>query len=382
MTQAEEYLQKVCAERVLRVVFSLPESEYPYRKTTLRLLENGSYQAERFTETQAFHENFPADRLYQKLSELFPAAYRQVQLFTADTVHSAKLSKKGKLLSNRAKNAENTPAPASHNREKRYLLDADNLPPVFQELGVTTADGKIIRAKYDKFRQICRFLEQIDDVLSKDTGERLEIVDFGCGKSYLTFILYHYITAVLGKQAHIVGLDLKEEVIRNCGTLAKKYGYDGLEFLCMDVKDYTPKQSIDMVISLHACDIATDYALYFAVKSGAKYIFSVPCCQKEVNHQIGASALSLFTEHGLIKERFAALATDALRANLLEREGYAVDMLEFVDFDSSPKNLLIRASRRPGMPDRYKAEKLRRAAGETKSAFGFEITLEKLLARD
>ena len=378
MTETESFLRDMAALEVEKITFSTPCGENIYKKSVIRRLNDG-FQAEHFTEKQAFHENFPVYQLEEKLSALFPTLYRQAHFVTEKYFYDAKLSKKGKLLTNRTKNTSAPEKTNAHDRKKNYIIDAENLPPVFCELGVAGADGKILRAKFDKFRQICRFTELLNDVLKDEKKEELHLVDFGCGKSYLTFVVYYYITEILHKKAHITGLDLKREVMENCTALAKKYGYTGLEFLCMDVKDYKPEKQVDMVITLHACDVATDYALAFAVKCGAKYIFSVPCCQKEANGMIHTEKFAIFTDYGLIKERFSALATDALRAKLLEKSGYAVDVVEFVDFENSPKNMLIRAVRGKPSADRFKAAHIEKEIAAIREEFGISITLEDLL---
>ena len=378
MTETESFLRDMAALEVEKITFSTPCGENIYKKSVIRRLNDG-FQAEHFTEKQAFHENFPVCQLEEKLKALFPALYRQAHFVTEKYFYDAKLSKKGKLLTNRTKNTSAPEKMNAHDRKKNYIIDAENLPPVFCELGVAGADGKILRAKFDKFRQICRFTELLNDVLKDEKKEERHLVDFGCGKSYLTFVVYYYITEILHKKAHITGLDLKREVMENCTVLAKKYGYTGLEFLCMDVKDYKPEKQVDMVITLHACDVATDYALAFAVKCGAKYIFSVPCCQKEANGMIHTEKFSIFTDYGLIKERFSALATDALRAKLLEKSGYAVDIVEFVDFENSPKNMLIRAVRGKPSADRFKAAHIEKEIAAIREEFGISITLEDLL---
>ncbi len=377
-TETESFLRDMAALEVEKITFSTPCGENIYKKSVIRRLNDG-FQAEHFTEKQAFHENFPVCQLEEKLNALFPTLYRQAHFVTEKYFYDAKLSKKGKLLTNRTKNTSAPEKMNAHDRKKNYIIDAENLPPVFCELGVAGADGKILRAKFDKFRQICRFTELLNDVLKDEKKEELHLVDFGCGKSYLTFVVYYYITEILHKKAHITGLDLKREVMENCTALAKKYGYTGLEFLCMDVKDYKPEKQVDMVITLHACDVATDYALAFAVKCGAKYIFSVPCCQKEANGMIHTEKFAIFTDYGLIKERFSALATDALRAKLLEKSGYAVDVVEFVDFENSPKNMLIRAVRGKPSADRFKAAHIEKEIAAIREEFGISITLEKLL---
>ena len=377
-TETESFLRDMAALEVEKITFSTPCGENIYKKSVIRRLNDG-FQAEHFTEKQAFHENFPVCQLEEKLNALFPTLYRQAHFVTEKYFYDAKLSKKGKLLTNRTKNTSAPEKMNAHDRKKNYIIDAENLPPVFCELGVAGADGKILRAKFDKFRQICRFTELLNDVLKDEKKEELHLVDFGCGKSYLTFVVYYYITEILHKKAHITGLDLKRDVMENCTALAKKYGYTGLEFLCMDVKDYKPEKQVDMVITLHACDVATDYALAFAVKCGAKYIFSVPCCQKEANGMIHTEKFAIFTDYGLIKERFSALATDALRAKLLEKSGYAVDVVEFVDFENSPKNMLIRAVRGKPSADRFKAAHIEKEIAAIREEFGISITLEKLL---
>lgn len=382
MTEITGFIKEICGLDIIKAAFSLPKKDSAYKKAVLRKTAKDKYQIEIFTETQAFHENLQANELESKIYTLFPETFLQAEFFTDGYIYRAKLSKKGKLLTNRQKNTSGISSELSHNRKKNYIIDQNNLPPVFKELGVSTADGKIINAKYDKFKQICRFTEQINDVLSKEQNDTLNIIDFGCGKSYLTFVLYHYITEILHKKANITGLDLKRDVIEKCTALAKKYNYEGLNFMCMDIKDFKPSSPVDMVISLHACDTATDYALYFGVKTNAKYIFSVPCCQKEANSMAKAQNLSILTDYGIVKERFFALCTDSLRAKLLELHGYSTDICEFIDFENSPKNMLIRAKKRHTSADRYKNASIISQIDKLKSEFGIEITLEKLLSEN
>ena len=232
----------------------------------------------------------------------------------------------------------------SHNRKKHYLLEEGVPVPFLVQLGVMTPDGRVVKARYDKFRQINRYLEFVEDILpSLPKGREISIIDFGCGKSYLTFALYYYLHEKQGYDVHITGLDLKEDVIAECGRLAKSFGYEKLEFLHGDIADYTGTDEVDMVVTLHACDTATDYALYKAIKWNAKVIFCVPCCQHELNKQIDDTSRMPIMKYGLIKERVSALYTDALRANMLEAEGYKTQILEFIDMEHTPKNILIRA---------------------------------------
>ena len=231
-----------------------------------------------------------------------------------------------------------------HNRQKHYILKEGIPVPFLQDLGVMTGDGKVVRTKYDKFRQINRFLELIEDVLpALDAGRESRIIDFGCGKSYLTFAMYYYLHELKGYPVRITGLDLKKDVISRCSRLSESYGYDNLEFCHGDIADYSGADEVDMVVTLHACDTATDYALAKAVAWGAKVILSVPCCQHELNRTMENPLLKPVFQYGIIKERMAALYTDALRAQLLEHQGYRTQILEFIDMEHTPKNLLIRA---------------------------------------
>jgi len=348
MTELEKTLDEITKLDIVKMIFSCPYTKtQEYLKCNARPIKDGKeYQFESFTKTQAFHENVQREALCGKVASLMSHTFRQAEIFTSEYVYGLKISSKGKLLHNKRKNTDAVKeGNGNNNRQKNHIIDLDNAPPVFTDIGIIGKDGKIINSKYDKYKQICRFCEFIDDVVKNDKRQEYFIVDFGCGKSYLTFVCYHYMTKIAGKKVKIVGLDLKEKVIADCNSLAKKYGYDNLEFLCMDVKDYVPDRRPDMVIALHACDIATDYALYNAYLWQSDYIFSVPCCQHEMNGKVKTENFGLLTEYGLIKERFSALATDALRAKTLEYCGYKTDVLEFIDVEHSPKNILLRSAR-------------------------------------
>ncbi|WP_394188197.1 class I SAM-dependent methyltransferase [Paenisporosarcina quisquiliarum] len=297
------------------------------------------YQYERVLK----HENIELSNLAPKLEELLQQ-FRQVQAeFEEQKIH-IQLSKKFKVLWKSDQVQTKKIVNLSHNRKKNYLLSEDIAYPFLVRLGVQTPDGKVKKQKHDKFRQINRFVEFIDDALEYLPKDRpVRILDFGSGKSYLTFALYHYLRIEKGLDIRVTGLDLKKEVIEECQQIAKDLNYDHLEFLVGDINDYNEETAVDMVVTLHACDVATDMALARAVKWGAKVILSVPCCQHELNSQLSSPTLDVMLQHGLIKERFAALATDSIRAELLKLVGYEAQLLEFIDMEHTPKNILIRA---------------------------------------
>mgnify|MGYP002138185360 CR=1 FL=1 len=305
------------------------------------------YQMETFRGNQAFHENLSADEACEKMLEAMENM-KQMQLVTADAEFSVLISKKGKVtIKKKQKKAKMRPLDLNHNRKKQYILQEGVPVPFLQDLGVMTEEGKIVHARFDKFRQINRFLEFIEDILPQlDSGRELTILDFGCGKSYLTFAMYYYLHELKEYDIRIIGLDLKKDVIRHCNELSEKYGYEKLHFYQGDIASYTGRDEVDMVVTLHACDTATDYALEKAVKWNAKVILSVPCCQHELNRQIANKELYPIMDYGILKERMAALLTDGIRAKLLENAGYETQILEFIDMEHTPKNLLIRAVKR------------------------------------
>ncbi|MFN3631983.1 methyltransferase [Exiguobacterium profundum] len=288
------------------------------------------------------HKNLTPDEAVTEVNELLET-FRQGQFQLKDSDLQFQLSKKFKVTLKEKQTAQKE-VQLSHNREKQYVLPLDEPVPFLIRLGIQSADGKVKRQKYDKFKQINRFLEFIEDSLKHLPADRtVRILDFGSGKSYLTFALYHFLHEMKGYDVHITGLDLKKEVIEECASIAKDLGYERLEFLVGDINEYEGETAVDMVVTLHACDVATDMALARAVRWGAKVILSVPCCQKELNRQIQAPNLDVMLQHGLIKERFASLATDSIRAELLGLVGYDAQLLEFIDLEHTPKNIMIRA---------------------------------------
>lgn len=375
-------------ETLIRVILSNPSSKDGVIKICARpVLKNKTllFQIEEYTKTQVFHKNLTAgdagSYLTGKLSSdtssqtaSFKNALVETQSFTANVL----VSKKGTITIKKKMNAsaKQPKISLSHNRKKKYILEEGIPVPFLIDLGVMTQNGSIVNAHYDKFRQINRFLEYIEDILpSLPTGRELRILDFGCGKSYLTFAIYYYLKVLKGYPVRITGLDLKEDVIRHCNELAVKYGYDKLEFLCGDIAYYDGCSQVDMVVTLHACDTATDYALAKAVGWGAKVILSVPCCQHELNKQMKNDLLSPVLHYGILKERMAALMTDGLRAQILEANGYRTQILEFIDMAHTPKNLLIRAVYNGHCADN-KAQ-----INELLAAFDVNPTLYRLLCK-
>ncbi len=305
------------------------------------------FQAAQYTKTQVFHKNIEEDQVKAWVQNLIENEFKQTQIRYSNKEYTVLSGKKGNVtIKERKLNICEKPEKKdlSHNRKKTYILPEGTAVPFLVDLGVMTSEGKIVRTKYDKYRQINRFLEFIQDILPELPKNRpLTIIDFGCGKSYLTFAMYYYLNILMGYEVHMIGLDLKSEVIRHCNELANKYGYANLEFIHGDIADFEGADAVDMVVTLHACDTATDYALYKAVRWNAKVILSVPCCQHELNGQISNDMLSAVFSYGLLKERMAALMTDGLRGQLLEAVGYKTQILEFIDMEHTPKNILIRA---------------------------------------
>ena len=329
-------------DNIIKATFSIPKKNSIYIKCKLdRVIINDDlkYQFSLFTEKQVFHNNFDIDSVALKITELLENNFNSLEIFTNEYVYGYKISKSGKLLTNKRKNTE-VFVDISHNREKNYLLKDGIKIPALVDLGIMDIKGNVIRSSYDKFKQINRFVEIINDSIKDE--KKLKIIDFGCGKSYLTFILYYFLVEVKKIDTEIIGLDLKEDVIDKCNFLASKYNYTNLKFIKGDIAKYKDS-NVDMIITLHACDTATDYALYHAINMKTKYIFSVPCCQHEINNELDDKNFNIINKYGLLKERFSSLLTDAIRANILEYCGYKTQVMEFVSFDNSPKNILIRA---------------------------------------
>ncbi len=383
MSELQKYIDKIAMTDFYKMIISNPVSKSnEYKKIIVEEKESG-YQIAKYTQKQVFHENLNKEAVTSRLYQLIEGAYRQVNAFSKEGEHIILISKKGSPTYKEKKKqvgAESKPTTLDHNRKKNYILGEGQIIPPLVDMGIFTKEGKVVNAMYDKYRQINRFLEILNDEISKRELKQLNVIDFGCGKSYLTFVVYYYLTQVMGIDAHIIGLDLKADVIEKCNRAAQKYNYNNLHFELGDINGYKAPFDVDMVITLHACDTATDFALYNAIQWKAKMIFSVPCCQHELNKQMKPKTQTIMSRYGIVKERFAALATDAIRGNLLEYMGYRAQLLEFIDFDHTPKNILIRAVRQPVMPKGVR-EKALSEIDALIEEFGFEPTLYQLLIK-
>lgn len=336
------YLTQIFNENVLKIVISnKKEKNYKYNKIVLEL-KSDYYYVSKYTEKQVFNEKVNVSNIISYMNEMI-FYFKQYNFFTENIEFMIKISKKNKIFFSKLTSQNNIVLNLNNNREKKYILNEGNKIEPLIDMGIFTSDGHVVNSMYDKFKQINRFLEIIDDALKNKEYKQLNIIDFGCGKSYLTFVVYYYLTEIKNIKANIIGLDLKKDVIDNCNKIAEKYGYTGIKFEVGNINGYEVKCDVDMVITLHACDTATDYALYNAIKWNTKMIFSVPCCQHELNSKIAPNHLKIIKRYGIAKERISALYTDIIRCNLLEIMGYKTQLLEFVDFENTPKNLLIRA---------------------------------------
>lgn len=375
-------VEKVVSYNPTKIIISNPvQKSGGFRKIVLAKKPDSSFAAEKLTDMQAFHESVKKPELKAYLSKLFPTDFRQLNAWVSNEngndEYGIKVSKKGKyLLSKSIGGAVAEPA-AEHNRRKNYILPEGRAVPVLVDMGVMTKDGGVNPSMYDKFRQVNRFLEIIEDAYDAAPLNPLNIVDFGCGKAYLTFALYYYFSEIKKINVNILGLDIKRDVIAKCNAAAQKYGYGHLRFEHEDITGYNRDFPIDMAVALHACDTATDCALSHAVKQNAAMIFCAPCCQHELNGQIRSERLSILTKYGILKERTAAALTDAIRANILTCCGYKTQLLEFVDMEHTAKNIMLRAVKR-NIPSKVKKE----AYDEIISAvneFGADPALLRLL---
>lgn len=376
--QLEELYSEIAEGKLVQGTLSSPfvkSAEEPF-KVVLRPIEvKGKlvYQASEFVGSQAMHKNYAPNVCVDYLQKLL-SLYRQGIITTTNGYYHLTVGKDLQLKIKRKAVAQAV-LPMAHNRKKRYLLEEGDPIPFLVALGVMGSDGKVHPKKYDKFRQINRFCEMVRDICDAlPKGRAINIVDFGCGKAYLTFALHYYLHVIEGREVNILGLDLKKEVIEDCGALAKRLGLKGLVFAVADINTFEFNGKADLVISLHACDTATDAALEKAVRWGAEVIMCVPCCQHELYSQVKSDPLESLLRHGILRERFAALATDAARAEYLAMLGYDVQVLEFIEMEHTPKNLLLRGVK---SASKAREEKAAERYREFKSALGITPSIEK-----
>lgn len=349
MEKLKELIEKIiCSEELIMAVFSnlRRRDNISYNKVEVQpVLIQGEikYQFTYEFEKKVNHKNLNIEETIEELEYLYYDKFRQIMMFTEAADYQILISKKRKVKMIKQKPTR-TKGDMSHNRQKQYILENNKKHDFLIRLGVMNKDGKVNPTRYDKFRQINRFLELVEDVIPTiEKEDTINIIDFGCGKSYLTFGLYYYLVEILNLDVNIIGLDLKEDVIQFCNVVAQDLNYDGLKFIHGDIADYEDVDQVDMVVTLHACDIATDAALVKAIDWNAKAILSVPCCQHELYSKIDNEILEPMLKHGIIKERMSSLITDSLRGNILEIMDYDVQLVEFIDMEHTHKNILIRA---------------------------------------
>lgn len=374
-----EILKEIFHKEIKKIIISNPLKESPYIKIMIENKDNHFYIS-KYTQKQVFHEEITREQIAGYCGVLLEESFRQLNLWDDKYEHSIRISKKGKCLYNKKEAADIVKVSGEHNRKKNYCLEEGELIPPLVDMGVFTKEGKIVNSMYDKFKQINKFIEIIYDAVSKYEFEELNIIDFGCGKSYLTFVVYYFLHVKKGMNVNIVGLDLKEDVIEKCNRASERYGYNRLKFEVGNIDGYKKNARVDMVISLHACDTATDFALFNAISWDAKIIISVPCCQHELCSQLDSGELALVQRYGIIKERTAALLTDAIRGNLVECCGYKTQLLEFVDLAHTPKNILIRAVK-ANISESHK-KKLLEEVYKTTECFNLKPTLMELLQKN
>lgn len=378
MNEIQNYLNIIFENTVFKIIISNKISkDYKYKKI---IIENKikNYYVSKYTDKQTFNELINKEDIIKYIIDT-TNYFKQINVFSENYNYEIKISKKNKILFNKTSNNTNYKINTMVNKKKNYILEEGNIIKPLIDMGIFTSEGKVINSKYDKYRQINKFIEIIDNELKDKDIKHLNVIDFGCGKSYLTFVLYYYFTEIKHINVNMIGLDLKKEVIENCNKAAKKYNYNNLKFEVGDINGYNCPFDVDIVVTLHACDKATDYALYNAIKWNTKMIFSVPCCQHEIFKTSNYSA-NILNRYSIAKERISALCTDIIRCNLLEVMGYKTDLLEFIDLEGTPKNLLVRAVK-SNIPKNIKEQFLKEVE-EILTLSNAKQTLYELLKND
>lgn len=346
----KEILSQVIANKTLTKLSLSKSHDKDIVRTTGRLTQiKGQLfvTLERFyTDGKARHENIPADRAPEVLAALIPDSYKEMNIITTGGDCRVLVSKKGRVtVLNRIKTDAAAEVTLEHNRQKQYIIPVDKPVDFLVELGVQDKNGRIYDKKQSKFRQINRFLEIVSDVEgSIVSGNELYVLDLCCGKSYLSFALYYYFSTIRGYRVTMDCVDLKQDVIAYCDSVARKLNYTGLHFMAGDIRGFEVRRQPDLTVSLHACDIATDIVLAKGIDSGSRVILSTPCCHHEMMHQLKRQGkpADFLLEHSILKQKFADAATDALRCKVLQIMGYEVNAMELIDPEETPKNVLIR----------------------------------------
>lgn len=375
-------LEELLTTNLIQVILSNAKNPEKSTKVKLRpIVLKGEFliQETQYVGNKVLHKNHTLQEAIVNTLSYLQQDFKQGLIQTSEEECTILISKKGKISIKRKKKVSEMKADLGHNRQKQYILKEGENIPFLIDLGIMNLEGKVVKAKYDKFRQINKYLEFIRDIIPRLPKDRtIRIIDFGCGKSYLTFAMYYYLHDIEKLPIEVIGLDLKEDVIRYCNELAERYEFSHLHFEMGDIAKFEGTDCVDMVVTLHACDTATDYAIEKAIRWGAEVILTVPCCQHEVNKQIASETLQPVLKYGLLKERMSALLTDAIRANMLESLGYEVQVLEFIDMEHTPKNVLIRATKVKGMRPK-KALADREAVEQFTKELGVRTTLQQLM---
>lgn len=383
MDNIKNTITELVNENMIQAILSNarhPEQASKVKLRPVRLKDKLFIQETVYIGKKVLHTNLTIEEANEHICHYLAEAFKQGLFQTQDTECTILISKKGKATIKKKQKQAVQKADLSHNRQKQYILDEGEKIPFLIDLRIMNLEGKVVHAKYDKFRQINKYLEFIRDIIPKLPKDRtIRIIDFGCGKSYLTFAMYYYLHDVQNLPIEVIGLDLKEDVIAHCNELAKRYGFASLHFEMGDIAQFAGADQVDMVVTLHACDTATDYAIEKAVKWGASVILTVPCCQHEVNAQIQSDLLKPVLKYGLLKERMSALITDAVRANMLEMLGYDTQVLEFIDMEHTPKNILIRATKKQGMQPKHHTT-TQEALEQFTKEIGVHTTLQQIFS--
>lgn len=365
----------------LRISFSKPRDKSVIRARG-RMIESGAgtrcLQIETFTsDNKVTHRNIPEKDIPFEVAHMATGEFSQTNLTSSSASLQIGISSKGRLLTNRGKGVSNVASLPTHDKKKNHIIDSEKYADFLSELGVCDKDGRVFDKKRAKYRQLNRFVELLDDVYGRLPAEgELTVCDLCCGKSYLTFAVYIYLEKVKGRQVRMYGVDLKSDVIDHCRGVAERRGLSGLHFVCGDIANFDSGRSVDLVVSLHACDTATDIVLAYAIEHRAKLILSTPCCHHEIFHQLGQEPLAPIMKHSILKQKFADLLTDSMRTLMLEANGYRAEAIELIDPDETPKNVMIRAVY-TGREDRHAGEEYDRMADE----FGVDPTLRRLLEK-